>query len=124
MAAYDFALFKFKAAQFSIHSGALLAYVSTGGHPDSPFFQAGCKSEMDEHVPGIGRGQAWHRLWHFHFRQFMENLPQELMDAARVDGASHFRVYWSIIMPLSWNAILTVIVLNASASGEIISGRW
>jgi multiple sugar transport system permease protein len=35
----------------------------------------------------------------FLMRQFIEGIPTELMDAARVDGASEFRIYWSIILP-------------------------
>jgi ABC-type glycerol-3-phosphate transport system permease component len=35
----------------------------------------------------------------FLMRQFIEGIPTELMDAARVDGAPEFRIYWSIILP-------------------------
>jgi len=48
----------------------------------------------------------------FIFRQFIEEVPRELMDAAEVDGASHFRVYRSIIMPICANAALIVAVLT------------
>ncbi|MFW6596919.1 carbohydrate ABC transporter permease [Propionibacteriaceae bacterium Y2011] len=34
-------------------------------------------------------------------RQFFMNLPQELTEAAIVDGASEFRIFWNIILPLS-----------------------
>lgn len=43
-------------------------------------------------------------------RNFFMNMPQELLDAARMDGASEFRVLWSIVLPLS-KAILAVIAL-------------
>jgi ABC-type glycerol-3-phosphate transport system permease component len=43
-------------------------------------------------------------------RQFFMNLPQELLDSARVDGASDFRVLFSIVLPLS-KAVLAVIAL-------------
>ncbi len=32
-------------------------------------------------------------------RQFIESIPGELMDAARIDGASEFGIYWNIILP-------------------------
>jgi cellobiose transport system permease protein len=36
----------------------------------------------------------------FYMRQFIEDaIPDELIEAARVDGASTFRVFWSIVMP-------------------------
>jgi multiple sugar transport system permease protein len=44
----------------------------------------------------------------FIFKQFFDGLPDELEDAARVDGASRFRVYWQIWMPLSRPAIAAV----------------
>lgn len=41
----------------------------------------------------------------FLMRQFMLSLPSELDDAATVDGASKWRIYWQIILPLSKPAI-------------------
>jgi multiple sugar transport system permease protein len=35
----------------------------------------------------------------FLMRQFIESIPNELMDAARIDGASEFTIYWRIILP-------------------------
>jgi len=40
-------------------------------------------------------------LYIFLLRQFFRALPRELNDAARIDGASWFRVYWSIALPLA-----------------------
>lgn len=36
----------------------------------------------------------------FFFRQYAEGLPNELMDAARIDGATEFGIYWRIMVPL------------------------
>jgi len=36
----------------------------------------------------------------FLMRQFTETLPDELLDAARIDGASEMRIFWQIILPL------------------------
>lgn len=35
----------------------------------------------------------------FMMRQFIESLPAELLDAARIDGASEFGLYWRIVLP-------------------------
>ena len=43
-------------------------------------------------------------------RNFFMSLPRELLDAARVDGASELRVLWSIVLPLS-KAVIAVIAL-------------
>lgn len=41
-------------------------------------------------------------------RQFFMTLPKEYDEAARIDGAGYFRIYWQIILPLSNPALLTV----------------
>ncbi|HYJ12099.1 MAG TPA: carbohydrate ABC transporter permease [Thermomicrobiales bacterium] len=48
----------------------------------------------------------------FLLRQFFLSIPRELEEAARVDGASHFRVYWQIILPLSGPALATLAVFS------------
>lgn len=44
----------------------------------------------------------------FIFKQFFDGLPHELEDAAFIDGASAWRVYWQVWMPLSRPAIAAV----------------
>ena len=41
----------------------------------------------------------------FLFRQHFASIPGELADAARVDGAGPLRFLWSILVPISWNTI-------------------
>ncbi len=43
----------------------------------------------------------------FLLRQFFRSIPGELYDAARLDGATHTRFLWSIVLPLSKPALLT-----------------
>jgi raffinose/stachyose/melibiose transport system permease protein len=40
-------------------------------------------------------------------RSYMVALPEEFVEAARIDGASHFQVFRHVIMPLSWPGFLT-----------------
>ena len=47
----------------------------------------------------------------FILSQFMRQVPRDLKDAARVDGASEYRIYW-MILPLVRPAIGTVMVIN------------
>ncbi|MEO0501528.1 MAG: carbohydrate ABC transporter permease [Pseudomonadota bacterium] len=37
----------------------------------------------------------------FFFRQFFRSVPEELVEAARIDGASNMRIYWQLMLPLS-----------------------
>ena len=48
----------------------------------------------------------------FVLTSFIRQLPRELVDAAHVDGASEWRIYWSIVLPLIRPALATVIVFN------------
>jgi multiple sugar transport system permease protein len=41
----------------------------------------------------------------FLMRQFIEGIPNELMDAARIDGSSEFGIYWRIILPQMGSAV-------------------
>jgi alpha-1,4-digalacturonate transport system permease protein len=41
----------------------------------------------------------------FLLRQYMLTIPDELIDAARMDGASEWRIYWRIVMPLAIPAL-------------------
>jgi multiple sugar transport system permease protein len=48
----------------------------------------------------------------FLFRQFFMTIPHELDEAARMDGASNYRIYWNIILPLSKPILATVTVFS------------
>lgn len=48
----------------------------------------------------------------FMMRQFFLSLPKELDDAARVDGASEFRIFWQIMLPLVQPALLVMAVFT------------
>ena len=52
----------------------------------------------------------------FIFKQFFDGLPHELEDAAFMDGASPWRVYWQIWLPLSRPAIAAVAVFTFVAA--------
>ena len=48
----------------------------------------------------------------FLMRQFMLSLPYELDEAAKIDGASNFRILWQVIAPLCGPAIATVAIFS------------
>ena len=51
-------------------------------------------------------------LYIFLLRQFFMSIPMELSEAARIDGASEFRIYWSVILPLAKPALATVAIFE------------
>lgn len=52
-------------------------------------------------------------FWIFLLRQFFMQIPQELSDAARLDGASELRILFQVIMPQSWPALVAVSLFGA-----------
>jgi multiple sugar transport system permease protein len=48
----------------------------------------------------------------FLMRQFIGGIPDELLDAARVDGAGEHYIFWRIVMPLCGPAIATLTILT------------
>ena len=51
----------------------------------------------------------------FMLRQFLLKIPQDLVDAARVDGASYMRIFWSIMLPLIRPAMAAVAIFEFQA---------
>ncbi len=48
----------------------------------------------------------------FLVKQFIDQIPNELLEAAKIDGASSFMIYWKIILPLVKPAIATIAILT------------
>jgi multiple sugar transport system permease protein len=64
-------------------------------------------------------------------RQFISTIPDDLIESARIDGCSEFRIYWQVILPLckpvlaalgiftfmgSWNAFLWPLIVMIKES--------
>ena len=48
----------------------------------------------------------------FMLRQYMLTLPDELLDSARIDGASEWRIYWQIVLPLAAPAVAVLAIFS------------
>lgn len=44
----------------------------------------------------------------FILMRFFQEIPESMIEAARIDGAGHLRIFWSIVMPLSKPALATL----------------
>ncbi len=53
----------------------------------------------------------------FLLRQYYRTLPMDILDAAKVDGANHLRMLWSIVVPLARPAIISFALLS-------VVGKW
>src|ERR1700737_3958814 len=48
----------------------------------------------------------------FVFRQFFITVPKELDEAAMMDGAGYYRIFWMVMLPLAGPAVATVFILT------------
>jgi len=52
----------------------------------------------------------------FIMKNFFESIPVAIEESARVDGASTFRIYWSVVLPMAMPALVTVMILSFQGS--------
>jgi len=52
----------------------------------------------------------------FLMRQFLKSIPDELIEAARVDGAGEWRIFWRVVLPLCRPALATLGILTFLSS--------
>jgi len=60
----------------------------------------------------LGAWFAWGPSYIFLLRQFFLTLPKEIEEAARLDGANTFQIFWHIMLPLVKPALLAISVLS------------
>jgi len=58
----------------------------------------------------------------FLMRQYFLTIPQELLDSARIDGCTHFGIFWRIVMPLSKPALASLALLSFMNSWNSLLG--
>ncbi|SDQ91798.1 carbohydrate ABC transporter permease [Thermostaphylospora chromogena] len=52
----------------------------------------------------------------FIMKQFFESIPPSVEEAARIDGAGTFRIFWSIVLPMARPALITLTILSFQGS--------
>lgn len=113
LAAYSFARCRFPGRDifFMIMlSGMMLPYMVTTIPQFVLFRELGwINTLMPLWVPAFFGGAPFYI---FLLRQFFKGLPRDLEDAAKLDGASYLRIWWTIAMPLAKPALATVAILS------------
>ena len=70
----------------------------------------------------VGAWFAWGPSFIFLLRQFFLTIPREIEEAAILDGANTFQVYWQIMLPLVKPALLAISVLSFQANWNNFEG--
>lgn len=52
----------------------------------------------------------------FIMKQFFEQIPASIEEAARIDGAGPFRTFWSVVLPMARPALITITILSFQGS--------
>jgi multiple sugar transport system permease protein len=73
-------------------------------------------------VPLFGANLFGSAFYIFLQRQFFLGLPRELFEAARVDGANYWRMFWRIAMPLSIPSFVIIFLFEFQASWNNFQG--
>jgi multiple sugar transport system permease protein len=72
----------------------------------------GSRSWVNTFLPLIVPAFTSSAFYIFLLRQFMRGIPDELTEAAKIDGASHLGIWWHIILPLSKPALATIAIFH------------
>ncbi len=108
LAAYGFARIKFKGVGvlFAAMIGTLLLPFHVVIIPQYVLFNR--LDLIDTYIPLIlPKFLATEAFFVFLIVQFIRSIPRDMDEAARIDGAGHFRIFWSIILPLIKPALIT-----------------
>ena len=115
-----FAAYGFSKVQFKGRDTLFLMSVTTFAVPWQAYMvtQFALISRMhltDSHL-GLILMQAFSGFGVFLIRQFMIGVPNELLEAARIDGLSEFGIFWKIMLPQVKPAVITLVILSVNGS--------
>ncbi|WP_227425758.1 carbohydrate ABC transporter permease [Pengzhenrongella sicca] len=57
----------------------------------------------------------------FIMKNFFESIPRSVEEAAKIDGASTFRTFWSVVLPMARPALVTLVILSFQGSWNELS---
>jgi ABC-type glycerol-3-phosphate transport system permease component len=76
-----------------------------------PLFLLMVNAELIDTYMGVILPLLPHPFGLFYMRQYMLSIPQDLLDAARVDGASEYGIFFRVVLPLVKPALATLAIL-------------
>ena len=112
----SFAAYAFAKLQFKGKNGLFLAYIATIAMPWQvymvPQFLMMRSFHLNDKLLAIICLQAFSAFGVFMMKQFYEGIPNELNEAARIDGMSEYQIYSHIMLPLSKPALSTLTIFT------------
>ena len=112
----SFAAYAFAKLQFKHRNALFLAYIATIAMPWQvymvPQFIMMRGMGLNDKLLAMICLQAFSAFGVFLMKQFYEGIPDSLCEAARIDGMSEYKIYSSIMLPLSKPALSTLIIFT------------
>ena len=116
----SFAAYSFAKLNFRHKNGLFLAYIATIAMPWQvymvPQFIMMRRMGLNDKLLAIICLQAFSAFGVFMMKQFYEGIPDDLCEAARIDGMSEYRIYAKIMLPLSKPALSTLTIFTFVAT--------
>lgn len=114
MAGYVFSRRQFKGKELLYSLFIMFMFINVGSVSIRPLFELAVKVKMNKSLLSVifisaGTGQA---TYIFLCRGFVNSLPRELDEAAKIDGCSFFQIYYLIILPLLKPVMATIALLS------------
>lgn len=114
MAGYVFSRRQFKGKELLYSLFIMFMFINVGSVSMRPLFELAVKIKMNKSLWSVifisaGTGQA---TYIFLCRGFVNSLPRELDEAAKIDGCSFFQIYYLIILPLLKPVMATIALLS------------
>ena len=111
MAGYAFAKFRHRGMDI-LFTGVLAMVMIPMTVILIPMYITALDLNLLDTYPGLMLPRLVNAFGIFLFRQTMLGIPNDLIDAARMDGANEFQIYWRIALPLSRAAVVTLGILS------------
>lgn len=110
-AAYAFSKLRFKGSSF-----LFLGYIATIAMPWQvymvPQFIMMSGMGLNDHLSAMICLQAFSAFGVFMMKQFYDSVPDDLCEAARIDGMSEYGIWWRIMLPLSKPSLATLTIFT------------
>jgi ABC-type glycerol-3-phosphate transport system permease component len=113
MAAYVFTRYRSRATEIVFYC-ILIGYFVPIQMVLIPLFKMTIAMKISDSLPGVFLPMAAFGIpfWTIIYRSFYRSLPEELAEAARMDGASHSMVFFRIMFPLAMPATVLAVILT------------
>ncbi len=112
----SFAAYAFSKLQFKGRTFLFLGYIATIAMPWQVYMVPQFILMRSFHLNNTHLSmiclQAFSAFGVFLMKQFYENIPDELCEAARIDGMNEYKIWWTIMLPLSKPALSTLTIFT------------